>query len=203
MPTFGELLKELQLSGGDIEALRKKYFQALHKLTRRNTIIYYSDFLQGANPLTAIDLMDMQGLMEAFGGLKGASLDLIIHSPGGSAEATKSIVGYLRKKFNDVRIFVPLAAMSAATMLALSANQIVMGKHSQLGPIDPQMNLRLPNSQMMATPVRAIIEQFDKAKRECAKSNNAVLGAWTPILQQYGMGLLYYVRNRRSSGGRW
>jgi ClpP class serine protease len=28
--------------------------------------------------------------------------------------------------------------MSAATMLACSANKIVMGKHSFLGPIDPQ-----------------------------------------------------------------
>jgi ClpP class serine protease len=32
--------------------------------------------------------------------------------------------------------------MSAATMVACAANQIVMGKHSFLGPIDPQLILQ-------------------------------------------------------------
>jgi len=132
----------------------------------------------------SIRLQDMQGLMEVCRDLTGPSLDILIHSPGGSAEATASIVRYIRRKFTDVRVFVPLAAMSAATMWALSAKRIVMGKHSQLGPIDPQMI-----TPQGLVPARAIIEQFEMAKTECA-ANPAVLGPWIPIIQQYGPALL-------------
>lgn len=82
---------------------------------------------------------DIQGLMEVIHGLKGDSLDLILHSPGGSAEATEAFVSYLRMKFKDLRVIIPYAAMSAATMLSCAANSIVMGKQSFIGPIDPQV----------------------------------------------------------------
>ncbi len=109
--------------------------------------------------------------------------------PWGSAEATASIVRYVRSKFYDLRVFVPLAAMSAATMWALAGNRIVMGKHSQLGPIDPQ--LVTPQGLV---PARAIIDQFERASEECSKDPTR-LGAWMPILQQYGSALLELCAN--------
>ena len=101
-----------------------------------------------------------------------------LHSPGGQAEATASIVRYLRSRFADIRVFVPLAAMSAATMWALAGNRIVMGKHSQLGPIDPQ--LLTPQG---AIPARAILDQFEQARAAVAE-NPASVGAYLPMLQQ-------------------
>lgn len=190
MPSWGEILAELgqtpKLPNGqpNWDLVRRKYLTALHARTGRNTILYYTDYLQTASPVTSITLQDMQGMMEVCRDLSGPPLDILVHSPGGSAEAAASIVRYLRRKFTDVRVFVPLAAMSAATMWALSANRIVMGKHSQLGPIDPQMV-----TAQGIVPARAIIEQFETAKAECA-ANPAVLGAWIPILQQYGPALL-------------
>jgi len=77
-------------------------------------------------------------MMEVCGGVGGPSLNILLHSRG-SPEVVASIVRYLRTTFADLSVFVPLAAMSAATMWALAANEIVMGKHSQLGPIDLQM----------------------------------------------------------------
>lgn len=191
MGTWGEILTEVmesaQQSGGnpDLDGIRRKYLRKLHEKTGRDTILYSTDWLGGANPQSSIVLEDMQGLMEVSKGLTGPELDVILHSPGGSAEATASLVRYLRKKFTDIRVFVPIAAMSAATMWALSANEIVMGKHSQVGPIDPQ----LVSPQGWATPARAVLEQFERAKRECA-ADPSVVGAWYPILQQYGTGLL-------------
>ena len=163
---------------------RRAYLAQLYNFTGRNVIVYSADFLSGGVPQTGIVLEDMQAMMEVCRGLDGPQLDLILHSPGGSAEATASIVRYLRRQFDDIRVFVPVAAMSAATMWALSGNRIVMGKHSQLGPIDPQ--LITPNGQF---PARGIIEQFDRAKEECSK-DPTVLGAWLPMLQQYGPSLL-------------
>ena len=66
-------------------------------------------------------------------------LDLILHSPGGSPSAAEGIVSYLRSRFDDIRVIVPLKAMSAATMVACAANQIVLGKHSFPRPTVPQM----------------------------------------------------------------
>lgn len=192
MPTWGEILGEVNGSAAanngrpDLDGIRAKYLRALRQLTGRETIVYYTDWINGPRPNTNIVLGDMQGFMEVCKDLQGPSLDFFVHSPGGIVEAAASIVRYIRQKFSDVRVFVPLAAMSAATMLALSGNRIVMGKHSQLGPIDPQ--LTWPSTGMQA-PAGAIREQFDKAVEEI-KKDASVLGAWIPILQQYAPALL-------------
>jgi len=192
MPTWGEILQQLKASadqrGGapDFDGIRRQYLSRLATFTGRDTIIYYSDWLSGSVPQAAITLEDMQGMMEVCKGLKSGRLDLLIHSPGGSAEATASLVRYLRSRFDHIRAIVPLAAMSAGTMWALAADEIVMGAHSQLGPIDPQIQPR-PGERF--TPARAVVEQFERAKEEC-KADPALLPAWAPILQQYGPGLL-------------
>ncbi len=190
MPTWDEILTELQDEANrlpndapDFDGVRRKYLSSLAQLTGRPTIIYYTDWFGKGGPPASITLEDMQGLMEVCKDLTGPDLDILLHSPGGSPEAAASIVRYLRTKFSKIRVFVPLAAMSAATMWALSGNVIVMGKHSQLGPIDPQMV-----SGAWTAPARAILRQFEQAKEECR--DPALLGAWIPILQQYGPALI-------------
>lgn len=193
MPTWGEILREVQQSaeergpqGPDFDSIRRKYLANLHTLTGRPVILYSTDWFQSQDPAVAISLEDMQGMMEVCKDLPGPALDVVLHSPGGQAEAAASIVRYLRSKFTDIRVFVPLAAMSAATMWALSANVIIMGKHSQLGPIDPQVILGAGAGRV---PARALIEEFDRAKEEIA-ANPQTLGAWLPILQKYPAGVL-------------
>ena len=84
---------------------------------------------------------DLQGFMAAQHELKGPDLDLIVHSPGGSSEAAEQIVRYLRSRYSYIRVIVPLQAMSAGTMIACAADEIVMGRESALGPVDPQFQL--------------------------------------------------------------
>jgi Serine dehydrogenase proteinase len=189
VPTWAKILEELQASAAanngqpDFDLVRRKYLTQLHALTGRDTILYSTAWMAGKQD-TSIVLEDIQGFMGALKGLRGPGLDLILHSPGGSPDATASIVRYLRQRFGNIRVFVPLAAMSAATMLSLAANEIWMGAHSQLGPIDPQMV-----SGSGAYPARAILEQFDRAKRELSERPE-LLSAWLPILQGYGPSLL-------------
>lgn len=193
MPSWGEILHELRAASRngqiDFDRIRRKYLQRLSQLTKRDVIVYASDWPTASTPDTLIDLSDMQGLMETFYGLSCPNLDLILHSPGGSPEAADRLVRYMRSKFAHVRVFVPLAAMSAATMWALAADEIVMGKHSQLGPIDPQLITTLPNGQSWQVPARALREQFNDAARDI-ESNPQRLATWLPILQQYTPGLL-------------
>lgn len=190
MPSWGEILQEVADSARerngqpDLDGIRRKYLEQLHELTGRPTIVYATNYLRMSGAPVAITLADMQGMMEVCRGIPGPNLDVILHSPGGELEAAASIVRYLRKKFTHIRAFVPLAAMSAATMWALACNEIYMGKHSQLGPIDPQFV-----TQQGQFPARGVMEQFERAKRECA-ADPSVIGAWLPILQQYGPALL-------------
>ncbi len=136
--------------------------------------------------------------MEAIHGLKGDQLDLLLHTGGGSAEATDAIVSYLRQKFNNIRIIIPQAAMSAGTMLACSGDEIVMGKHSFIGPIDPQFILQT-SVGIQAVPAHAIIEQFEKAQKEIA-DNPKMLNSWLPMLSQYGPALLIQCKNQIEFG---
>ena len=130
--------------------------------------------------------------MEVVHGVKATELDLILHSPGGSLEAAEALVLYLRTKFNHIRVIVPQQAMSAASIMACAADEIVLGKHSFLGPIDPQFILNTPLGLRMV-PAQAILDQFDQAKDEC--KDPAKLGAWIPMLGQYGPDLLVKCEN--------
>lgn len=212
MPTWGQLLGEIrtQIQSGDQQAfdtVRNKYLKELSDFTGRDTIVYATRWTSGDAPpnLVSITDEDIQAFMEAVSGLKSENLDLIIHSGGGSAEATDAIVSYLRQKFKHIRIIVPQAAMSAGTMLSCSADIIVMGKQSSIGPIDPQFILQTAVG-VQAIPAHAILEQFKKAQEDCA-TNPKNLNSWLPMLSQYGPALLVRCQDQIDFGkelvGNW
>ncbi|HQK10016.1 MAG TPA: ATP-dependent Clp protease proteolytic subunit [Rectinema sp.] len=66
-------------------------------------------------------------------------LDIILHTPGGLVLAALQIARAIQAHKGKVTVFVPHYAMSGGTLIALAADEIVMCKHSVLGPIDPQI----------------------------------------------------------------
>ena len=154
-------------------------------------IVYASSWLTksglGATALS-VEADDVHALMECCHGVDEKELDLVIHSPGGSPEAAEQMVNYLRTQFEYIRAFVPLQAKSAATMIALGCDEIVLGLHSELGPIDPQILVPVPEGQRFGA-AHAILRDFERAKREIAANVND-LAPWTPILRSYAGGLL-------------
>ena len=66
-------------------------------------------------------------------------LDFILESPGGSADEAYKIIRTLRKNFTTVNIIIPFWAKSAATLLSLGGNCIVLDEYSELGPLDVQL----------------------------------------------------------------
>ena len=120
--------------------------------------------------------------------LYGASADkgltLILHTPGGDPNAVESIVEYLHSKFSYIEVIVPYLAMSGGAMMGLASNLLVLGKQSQLGPIDPQFTIG--NKTHSA---RAIQEGFEKAKKDI-ESNIKLAHLWAPILQNMGPSLI-------------
>lgn len=200
MATWGEVLQEVQRSaqergpqGPDFDGIRLRHIQNLQRISGRAVIVYASGWLNASGfdaSSLAVEADDVHALMECCHGVEERELDLIIHSPGGSAEAAEQMVNYLRTQFDYIRCLVPLQAKSAATMIALGCDEVVLGLHSELGPIDPQILVPVPEGQRFA-PAHAILRDFERAKREIGADVSA-LPTWTPILRGYAGGLIEF-----------
>ncbi|MBI4572548.1 MAG: hypothetical protein HY713_04580 [candidate division NC10 bacterium] len=105
-----------------------------------------------------------------------SDLDIFIHSPGGLPDAAASIVELLRERFAHIGFIVPFFAKSAATMLVLSGNQVLMTPAAELGPIDPQMPVVLPNGVVMFSPAYALKEQYERAHPRSERKSSSI--AW-------------------------
>lgn len=70
------------------------------------------------------------------------NIDLFLFSYGGELEAAWELVGLIHEYNMNFSVLVPYHARSAATMIAMGAKEIVMGKMASLGPIDPTVRIR-------------------------------------------------------------
>ena len=197
MPAWGDLQNALanippEKVGAELSAKIHQCTQEIADLSECNVLYYASGFLQKplvASLFTSITPEDINGFMAGLHGLDfSKKLLLILHTPGGQAEAAQSIVEYLRSKFGVIDAVIPTYAMSAGTMIALGCNRIIMGRQSQLGPTDPQLVFR--NRQFSA---HSIVSQFEEAKADIAQ-DAALAHAWAPVLQSYGPALLQEAR---------
>jgi ATP-dependent protease ClpP protease subunit len=167
----------------------------------RNVILYGSAFLQkplAPAYLTSITHEDLDGFMATVHGTDPSKgLVLVLHTPGGVTNAAETLVAYLRSKFDRLEVIVPTLAMSAGTMISLAADSIVMGRQSQLGPIDPQMTIG-----GRAISARAVVEQFQRAREdilgspETGKHGDLLMAhVWAPVLATIGPALLQEAQN--------
>lgn len=157
--------------------LRATSIKALSDYNGRNVIAYYSSFLNRPVQGSDINDMDVNGFMNVVNGMdRSRGLDLILHTPGGGITATEHIVHYLRDLFSDnIRCIVPQIAMSAGTMIACACKEIVMGRQSNLGPIDPQFR---------GVPCHGVVEEFERAIKQISQEPESI-GVWRQIIQQY------------------
>jgi hypothetical protein len=199
MPSWNDLIEELESQSDQEKAgwVNTRVQQALTEIGQlrggRNVLFYASGFLQKpqvVGQLLQITHEDINGFMSCIYGMdwrKG--LTLLLHTPGGVTNATETIVAYLWSKFEDFEVVIPTYAMSAGTMIGLAANRLIMGRQSQLGPIDPQMPI-----QQRFVSAQAIVDQFDRAKADVL-GNRDLAHVWAPILQSLGPALLQEARN--------
>lgn len=125
MPNWSEILKEMEdcKRVDALDYIRRNYLKRLSDITGRNTIAYYSAFLQKFdNNQLSINDNDKNGFMTVIHKMdRSKGLDLILHTPGGDLAAAESIVDYLKVMFgHNVRAIIPQIAMSAGTMIACS-----------------------------------------------------------------------------------
>lgn len=182
MGSWSEILSEIDSNAGNEIAIlndkRLQLMEAISRYTERNVISYYSGWLtKSESPDIEINDSDKNAFMENIYKMdKSKGLDLILHTPGGGIAATESLVDYLHSMFNgDIRAIIPQMAMSAGTMIALSCSSIIMGNHSNLGPVDPQNR---------GISCQEALDEFEKAKDE-VRADNSSLGLWQVLISKY------------------
>ena len=198
MKSWIEITQEIKAKGGN-DVVRREFIRRVEEITGRPLIIYATDFInidkiQASGGEVSIDSRDKIAFNEVVSGIEGENLDVLIHSPGGSAEAAEAIIDLLRSKFSNIRFIVPDSAKSAATMMCCAADQLVMDEKSELGPIDPQMLIVRGDKQIIRAPAQAIIDQFDLARKSISEDPGN-LPVWLPIIQILGPSLLKECEN--------
>ena len=169
----------------DLYKLRQACYRDIEELRQRPLLVYavqfpLPHFLTGAGDRISINLEDVDGfsdLVESIS-IDQNDVDVLIHSPGGSPEATERIVEILRTHFSNVSFLVPHSAYSAATMLALSGDEIILHHSACLGPIDPQIN---------GVPARALRRGFDKIKETLKEEGPEALPVYLPLLEKHSL----------------
>ncbi len=80
----------------------------------------------------------LNGLLDAVKGASNKRLDVVLHSDGGDIHAAYLAAREMKRRFKHVTMFVPVRAKSAAMMLCVIAEELVLGRLGELGPLDGQ-----------------------------------------------------------------
>ncbi len=184
MPKFQAYLDSIT-DGEQHPEIRIQHMEETEAETNRKLIVYAADFKKGS-PYTppSIEPDDKVGFSDLIEGLEGEPLDILIRSTGGSAEVAEELVGMLRANFESIRFVVPDRAMSAATLMCLAGDSILMDERSFLGPIDPQIEIQSPHGNMRL-PAQTVIDGFEEARKAVSEDQKA-LNVFLPWLTQYG-----------------
>lgn len=154
------LLRQRWLEARRLRAFRdleeKRHSRVISLIHRQETLSFLGF------PLTRyIDIEDSERLLRAIQ-LTDPSvpIDLILHTPGGLVLAAGQIASALAAHPARVTVFVPHYAMSGGTLIAVAADEIVMGKNAVLGPVDPQLG-QSPAASIMKVLERKPIARVD------------------------------------------
>lgn len=125
--------EEIQKKLNDIMSIRNRPF-----------ICYVSNVLNPivmGNGSVSIDNSDDGPFMEMLRTIPEGkkNIDIILVTPGGSADSVDFFVKKLRQRFENIVFILPYMAMSAGTIFCLSGDEIIMTDSAFIGPIDPQV----------------------------------------------------------------
>jgi len=132
---------------------------------------YLEKVSSGLGDTNSIVLVESQGLFEdVIYGLQrilrklppNKGIDLILESHGGSIDVAATIASLCRERFGKLRVIIPFMAKSAATLIALSADERLLTCFAQLGPVDPQV--RDPKNPGMWFPAHSIKEAIGEVE---------------------------------------
>ncbi len=124
---------------------RQRLIKKIQKILGGKLIVYTANSnipLPAAAAIFQQDAMNFEDLLRSTGDSKKGYL--ILTSPGGDPNAAEKLLMMCRERFTEgFHVIVPNYAKSAATLICLGADKILMGYMAELGPIDPQIQVGL------------------------------------------------------------
>jgi ClpP class serine protease len=154
-----------------------------------------------------IDLEDAQTIIAAIKETPpDVPIDLVLHTPGGLVLAAMQIARAVEAHPAKVAVYVPVYAMSGGTLIALAADEIVLGEFSVLGPIDPQIMGFPAASIVRARDSKPVAEVFDLtlvladvSEKALAQVKRGAVELLTPRMEQAAAEALA----GKLAGGHW
>ena len=120
-------------------AERRKIYQEIEQHRNRPLLVYVTSKRDGVQAAMATEALPY--IIEQLDNLPSDStqLDFLIVSYGGDPMVAWRIMSLIRQRVSNVAVLIPQSAYSAATLLALGANEIIMHPNGHLGPVDMQV----------------------------------------------------------------
>jgi hypothetical protein len=141
--------------------IHRQLVHELEEKVQRTIIVYHANLGHPGSLMLDPDAELLDNILSTIDRDKySKNMDLFVHSPGGLPEAAAKIVRVCRSYSKSFRVVVPSTAMSAATLLAMGADEIVMSDTSKLGPIDPQMPNTDRSGRQFLRPAKSFIDAF-------------------------------------------
>jgi ClpP class serine protease len=133
---------------------QQRHSRVIAMIHRQDTVSVF-----GVPVSSSIDIEDSEAILRAIRSTPPEQpIDLILHTPGGLVLAAEQIAHALVERQGKVTVFVPHYAMSGGTLLALTADEVVMDPNAVLGPVDPQID------DMPAASIVKILDQKPRAQ---------------------------------------
>ena len=120
---------------------RVSIYKKIESLRRRPLLVYVTSKREGVHAEMSSDALPY--VIEQLEALPPNTrrLDLLISSFGGDPMTAWRIMSLIRQRVRSVSVLIPQSAYSAATLLALGADSIVMHPNGHLGPVDMQVSI--------------------------------------------------------------
>lgn len=167
---------------------RKAQLKRISESRDRDVLVFAADLGKGNAPIS-IGYADLIPITDQLDNLHGKKIDLILETPGGAGEVAEDIIRLLRGRYDELAVIVPGYAKSAGTIMAMAADEILMGPASALGPIDAQLSW-----QGKIFSADALLEGFERIKAEVL-ATGTLNKAYIPILQGISPGELQTAEN--------
>jgi len=171
---------------------RQETISSIERFTGRQLIVYEANLWSNRSSLGEEDIQPFGDLLARLSPKQ--NVDLLLQSPGGDIDAAEKIVYMCREIAGEFRVIVPEYAKSAATLIALASDEVIMGIASELGPIDAQLTGPGPSGAVFQTSAQSFIDEFDRIKEEVDKTGN-LSPAYFPLLEGLNLGFIRMCRN--------
>jgi hypothetical protein len=169
--------------------VRQAHLRQIEEATSRRLVCYI------AGPAASISSYDIPPFVDVLHDVEqGVSLDLLLQTPGGDIDQAERMVLMCRRRTGgaEFRVIVPDSAKSAGTLIAIAADEIVMGEWSELGPIDPQVQITTAGGEPMARPAQSFLDGLKQIVDDAAGGD--LSPAYFPLLDKLDPALIDYCR---------